>query len=574
MIACAYLARDGWLPTGFNLLGGIGLATSNAHYNDSKLISTATMANGAAVATRKKDTARVLSRSKACKSCATMKRRCDMLYPSCSRCAKRGVACVYSGTTSNPMALYMNQMMQQQQSLDPSQESTKPQMDPVPGTSTSSSSSNDSSPSTMLMMRTGTGTPMFVDNDSNNDDPLAEVEALVNSATGFEISDDYAPTINLASFPQQTGNLYSLLNNLSTSATLSTRYVLNPAKADCSLVNASFRHFRVVNTEDIAASAAETWVQNALREPDPEKREFMGSKEWWIQQSLLRAALPHPSANPGMDELMNSDPRKMTEQEVDFYISRMRQYPRMFVRTLGTPFIHHIQYAGCDLPKPLRVAYTLCSLGEVKNNANEHATHREFEDLVESLLQFNYKGSVVDTLALAQALTLAQVVRLFGTSLRQSTAAEKHLPLLLHLLDDLVDYHLMNAEDADASWRGWVFHQCICRTVALAYFAICLYHSARQYSHVKLLADLPMGMPYAMWSAKSEHEWLKAREQCGQYCTTFLTAKGLIERLSDNNTNMCLESLILCSVHDGLDYVQQKLNINLADHPEYIKYSS
>ncbi|KAA8904728.1 hypothetical protein TRICI_005425 [Trichomonascus ciferrii] len=504
-----------------------------------------------------------------------MKRRCDMLYPSCSRCAKRGVPCVYSGTTSNPMALYMNQVMQQQQQQTQPQETVKaPASDPVPGTSTSSSSSTDSSPSTMLMMRTGT--PMFVD---NNDDPLAEVEALVNSATGFEISDDYAPNINFATFPQQpSGNLYSVLHNLTSSTALSTRHSLHSARPDYGLINASFRHFRVIGAaagvEDHrapscgASSSSSKLAQGKGHGPQKENE-----REYWIQQALLLEAGTPPEA-PGVDELMNAEPRRMTEIEVDFYISRMRQYPRMFVRTLSTPFIHHLQYgSGCELPKPLRLAYTLCSLGEVKNKSNEHVTHKEYEDIVDALLQFNYKGSIDDTLALAQALTLAQIVRLFGTSLRQSTAAERHLPLLLHLMDDLVDHHLMYADDADATWRGWVFHQCICRTVALAYFTICLYHSVRQYDHVKLLADLPMGMPYAMWAARNESEWLKARGQYSEYCTTFLSAKGLIERVSDY-TNMCLESLILCSVHDGLEYVQQKLNLSLADHPEYVKYSS
>lgn len=470
------------------------------------------------------------------------------------------------------MALYMNQVMQQQPQTE-----TQGPADPVPGTSTSSSSSTDSSPSTMLMMRTGT--PMFVDNDNNNDDPLAEVEALVNSATGFEISDDYAPSINFASFPQPAGNLYSLLNSLSSSTALSTRHSLHSTRSDYSLINASFRHFRIVDRQmpilacgDENATLGEpAWVARPPDAAGPQKN-TVDEREYWIQQALVRDAGP-PKA-PSMDELINGEPHKMTEVEVDFYISRVRQYPRMFVRTLSTPFIHPIQYgSGCELPKPLRMAYTLCSLSEVKNKCNEHVTHREYEDLVDALLQFNYKGSIDDTLALAQALTLAQIVRLFGTSLRQSTAAERHLPLLLHLMDDLVDYHLMNADDGDASWRGWVFHQCICRTVALAYFSMCLYHSVRQYDHVKLLADLPMGMPHAMWAAKNEHEWRKAREKYSQYCTTFLTAKGLVERVSDHS-NMCLESLILCCVHDGLDYVQQKLNLTLADHPEYIKYSS
>ena len=44
-----------------------------------------------------------LSRQKACEGCIKSKRRCDMQVPHCGRCHSRGVSCVYSADSSNPM---------------------------------------------------------------------------------------------------------------------------------------------------------------------------------------------------------------------------------------------------------------------------------------------------------------------------------------------------------------------------------------------------------------------------------------------------------------------------------------
>lgn len=477
--------------------------------------------------------AKILSRSKACKSCASMKRRCDMLFPSCSRCAKRGTPCVYSNTTSNPMALYMtgvtantttssNTATSSVESPSSSSPSSLAPPPPPPALLYSSSSHGDTSPSeNSNSPLNNNGAVVGMDTPSSRygfpESLVDEVDTFVNSTAAanscsLEISEDYAPSITAT-----TNNHWGDIEGLESSL-------------PC-----------VIRTSSVTQSTGLRYF--IFREDDPPTN--MCSK-------LYRD-------------------REICEREVDFYISRVRQYHRIFLRTLETPFIHRLLYSG-NLPESLKIAHSISALYESKNDVNERVIFNAIEDSVASLFKINYKQSPKDTLAFTQALLLVQCIRLFDNNIRQSSASEKLNHKLLSLLDDLIDYQLINYSECE-NWKGWIFSQSLCRTVTLGYFVVSLYDSLRLNRKVELIADIPISLPRAMWTARTDSEWKLARHRYSALCTTFVTAKNILDRVPSSDS-LGFEALVLCSVLDGLDNIESKLNLSLARHPEYIAYKA
>ncbi|ANB13478.1 hypothetical protein AWJ20_1771 [Sugiyamaella lignohabitans] len=513
-----------------------------------------------------------LSRRKACLTCSTKKRRCDMLYPSCTRCSTTNTTCIYTANTSNPI---VQQLINGQESNEKCKKDRNILITPgisygdIPtsGTATvtdnngisgrSGSPSNNQTSYLLKIMNstppTSPSLPSFV--DAMFDIPMelegsAQNVVLSEPAQPVVVSDDMLRTPSV--YPDQRTSV--------------------PVPSPSQQQQQQQQQQQEKDLEDISI----TTPPDSVGHVSP--ADFDSSA--LTQVKRLRFFNLNYRTVQGMP---------YSEEASDLFVRRIHQYPKLFLKKLKVSFIHPSLYPR-GYPPVLLTALAVCSLyinrPDVRVTAGDSASrpvvaadfNRSINQLVESMLlpmPVMAALPIHDKLALAQALILTQCIRLYSGDIRFATQAEKIVLPLTALFDDLVAHvhDLYSTQQEPFYWNQWIFVHSITRTCFLGSFIQGLYYFLREQPEYNLVAPfLPMSLSRAKWRASSEAEWSKALSTDSQpYEKTLGETFVVFDTIEGKNLHeLCYEAILMFCFCFGVDRLQSELQI---DFDEYLTNS-
>ena len=289
--------------------------------------------------------------------------------------------------------------------------------------------------------------------------------------------------------------------------------------------------------------------------------------------SYNSALVPSPSAvgatSPMLRHFHVATHPAPSDKDQTLFIDRVRQYPKMFLRKLSTPFIHPRLYPN-GMPPVLGKALAMCSLYYSINESNFTESYAAINQLIGQFT--DQTSSIYDKLAAAQALVLAQSIRLFGGVIRQQSLGEKDCLRLLMLLDSLLDY-VNDHPGVPTSFQYWVLLESIVRTFFLGCLSQSLYWCQRgdkvyEPLHCK---DMRMMGSKAFWEGATEHNFEEMLEQYRDYYVSANEALRIISRRKDGR-NLDFECLMLLASMNSVDFVNRNFNINLHTRPEFLEF--
>ncbi|KAL1875240.1 hypothetical protein Daus18300_003311 [Diaporthe australafricana] len=215
-------------------------------------------------------------------------------------------------------------------------------------------------------------------------------------------------------------------------------------------------------------------------------------QSWEVQQTpvvvskTLAPEVPHMgSICTERDEILGGfQPWHIYEPDsrIGYIVDYFTKLHITFAQTKETPFLHRHVYRGLhSTPRPLIAAYTAISAYTGRTAANKGwAIRAVCEGAAEVLKTAGDDAPAALTshekLARAQALWLLQTVRCFdgdvslrAQAVRDMGVLKKWLKDLECLKDNLDDVHMLDdaalRQRPPRSWEGWVFNECVRRTV-------------------------------------------------------------------------------------------------------------
>lgn len=400
-----------------------------------------------------------------------------MFHPSCSRCAKKGISCVYSSNTSNPVALLMAGI------------SREFDVGAVSGEET-------------------------LNGGIDGESPLNIGNALDGS---FPPNSETFISAGSASSASSVSGLASTSATSATSATSTAEdFIFNDPALSGSLGIDDIR---------LLPSPESYNGEERNRSLFKKRRIYYNSASGSYMVSPVSSLSPSETMSlmttTAMRDLFGISPLRHfvhrrdfsvtpgTPAETLFFIERSKQYPSLFARYAYTPFIHSVQFEEV-LPRNLATALAVCTLNEQLTDKNESAVLTAINTLSECLLSEPLPSDISQLLTLAQAITLTQCVRLFSGDIRTSSLAERAILKLINLVDELAEYIAHNTRD-DLPWQRWILRESASRTLFVVCISLCAYCSLRGDYFYELVSDIPATISKHMWLARSLSEWKKVK---------------------------------------------------------------
>jgi hypothetical protein len=409
-----------------------------------------------------------------------------MFHPSCSRCTKRGIPCVYNANTSNPLALFMVNIAKDLNvdggEVNMGSPSLSSVMPTPPVTSRGSTASSTTAMPLGLKSNNRTG---FTDSLPKETDLN---ESLIDQMLNSNQFGGSMPT--LPSPDESTNGMSSSNESSSPSNYLSDR---------C----ARYDYYRRTSKRPHSSSSSSQFspeVSSAASTNEPMDLIIPSLGD------LLDTVVPLRHFAHCYDFSSKID----TRTETMFCIERCKQYPSLFVRYIYTPFIHPTLYEE-EIPKSLGVALSVCALYQELSDKNESAILASINSLSDSLVTQDIPNDIVEVLAFAQAICLTQCVRLFSGDIRTSSLAERAIPKLIFVLDRLAEYVIENGKP-DLPWRRWVLIESMGRTLFVGFMSQYAYCSLRGDYFYDIVSDIPVTLSKKLWLARSLSGWQKGKE--------------------------------------------------------------
>uniref|UniRef100_A0A060T516 ARAD1C02376p n=1 Tax=Blastobotrys adeninivorans TaxID=409370 RepID=A0A060T516_BLAAD len=528
------------------------------------------------------------SRSKACKNCASKKRRCDMLYPTCSRCNQRGQKCEYDTSTSNPLALYMSRI--NNVSKHPNDTNNLPQLKAQQAqqaqqayqelnNGTLPSEPIQNTPNSFPGLR---GSSQFPEFNVNFDSRGRVANISYPSERDLSLADLFPES----SANGSTGSTNTPSNTSMTSASNNVNGNSLSGGEDESIANGS------IPTTDSSTAGSSVLLQDStpnggstgtsVGDSSFSPGELIDANVENIGHSSLVTkdsafAFKHfillsPGFNIQCGEMVNGETK--SEFSIWILLERLRQYPRMFLREASTIFIHSKLYAATSLPEPLVMAMCACALFENLTVNNEAAVREYLLRTLEMSFEYALSPNIRDKLAACQAIIIVQILLLYSGNIRLSALGEKYSLKLTKLVDDLAEYVVtipLSEFERPRNWNQFIFQESLCRTVLIGFFANNMHKIMRSEPRWELVIDVPMTLSKAAWLARSESEWTRAMQIDGHLASSLNKFRQALLTIRDR-TVLPFEGLILGTVFYGREWVEETFSLDMAEDPEFKPY--
>ncbi|KAL4812303.1 hypothetical protein BDW67DRAFT_178859 [Aspergillus spinulosporus] len=195
-------------------------------------------------------------------------------------------------------------------------------------------------------------------------------------------------------------------------------------------------------------------------------------------------------------------PIQGSSQTWQWLIDELKSYPPQFAKQGETIFIHRELYRG-PMPKSIRMAFGISCSSCLLSDANRNTLFKAIDTEVEELLNTAEPATLLDDLAMLQALLLYQTIRFFHGTFEQRSTAEQQQSLLMARALRLVSRSQNELTDEAADRHAWVIAECIRRTAIVVYMLYGVNSMSREGICVGLhtLAKLPVSTAVAFWNA-------------------------------------------------------------------------
>ncbi|UNI15028.1 hypothetical protein JDV02_001601 [Purpureocillium takamizusanense] len=417
----------------------------------------------------REERAAAASRQKSCNACVRGKRRCDKRTPRCTRCANKGLECVYQRMPppSSPHQHHHHHHLNQQQHHTSAATSSTTPNSTNGGIATttatannnnnnisiSSSSSNSnhianacsgsSASSTANCTPPGLGDvpdfDMGFDMDSLGTDTSSE--SMHNGAANC--SHHHAAAAAGTDDSSNVGNLlggvdFSIVDlmNASGGAGAADIWNLHPGYHDAG-VGSGKLDIPPLPSMPPATTMTEVLEQQQQQQQQQQQEQQESQLHQQRQQqqpvrdlSVLKA---NEQACLDVDPLLVHDPRT----RVGFIVSFLTNLHSTFAATRALPFIHPRLWST-QLPKTILAAYAAAAAYSGRSPANKAWAMRLLADAARDVHREGERAATpTDKLARVQALTVLNSMRVFDGDVGMRAAAEREMCVMLAWVKDL-----------------------------------------------------------------------------------------------------------------------------------------
>ncbi|QPC64445.1 hypothetical protein HYE67_006676 [Fusarium culmorum] len=187
----------------------------------------------------------------------------------------------------------------------------------------------------------------------------------------------------------------------------------------------------------------------------------------------------------------------------------LRGFPAEFAENNKTAFIHSGIYPP-HLPPQIQQVRDLCYSYQV--GGEYLATHRldALRSTIRRLLRLATRtSSFGDTLAYAQAITLAQIIRLLVCNDTSEDQVERDNEDMWALTHKLWQHAPIQLPSTLSPWQAWIFSESVRRTIMVCNILLAVHSSLKRgYAmHSLCVEALPFDVRTHLWDAETEEEW-------------------------------------------------------------------
>ncbi|RGP73914.1 1-aminocyclopropane-1-carboxylate synthase 1 [Fusarium sporotrichioides] len=187
----------------------------------------------------------------------------------------------------------------------------------------------------------------------------------------------------------------------------------------------------------------------------------------------------------------------------------LQGFPAEFADDNKTAFIHSGIYSPC-LPPQLQHVRDICFSYQI--GGEYLATHRldALRSTIRRLLRSATRtSSFGDTLAHAQAITLAQIVRLLVCKDTSEDQVERDNEDMWALTHQLWQHAPIQLPSTLSPWQAWLFSESVRRTIMVCNILLAVYSSLKRgYTmHSLCVEALPFDVRTHLWDAGTEEDW-------------------------------------------------------------------
>ena len=411
------------------------------------------------------------SRQKSCNACVRGKRRCDKTMPRCTRCAAKGLDCVYAKLP--PSAITM-------------------------GVGPSSSSADATAAA-------AAAAPMVVDADMS--DSLLDAMGSASDHHQHHLHHHHQNNNNnnnlMHGFDMVTGLDIHSLGSGSTNTTSPESLALDP-NLDFSLVDligppssaTPTTTTTTTNTDGNNTSSNSTlWSSiNSNLFGDDVQPPALGKADYpppVPTRPIRDLALISPRFDtgcPGFDAMDVHDPRT----SVGFLAAHMKAMPATFASTRVLPHVHPRLYAGGgNLPRTMLTAFAAASTYTHRSPDTQAWAVRAVGEAAKEVLEEGARAATpLERLARVQASLILDAIRFLDGDVALRAAMDKDVPIAISWLKDLVEmeremHNKTMESEAEAggaegqgpcppkTWEQWILEESTRRTLVFAVMFRC-----------------------------------------------------------------------------------------------------
>ncbi|PNP86543.1 hypothetical protein FNYG_00245 [Fusarium nygamai] len=186
----------------------------------------------------------------------------------------------------------------------------------------------------------------------------------------------------------------------------------------------------------------------------------------------------------------------------------LRSFPSQFVEHGKTSFIHSALYDPS--PPPLKEVRDVCYSYQVAGDYLASSRLNTLRLTIRRLLRLSKRTSTfADTLAYAQAISLAQIIRLLECHNTNEDDNERDNEEMWALTHKLWQHAPTQLPSSLSPWKAWLFSENVRRTIMVCNILLAVYSSLKRgYTmHALCVEALPFDVRTKLWDADSESAW-------------------------------------------------------------------
>ncbi|KAL7958205.1 hypothetical protein V8C34DRAFT_283746 [Trichoderma compactum] len=463
------------------------------------------------------------SRQKSCNACVRGKRRCDKRTPRCTRCATKGLDCVYQ---RQPPPLAQQQQSQSQQSQQQQQQSQpqsqtllhhqhQHQSPPIASTSATASSSCTS--------------------------------AVEGSCTTPDMPPEFDMSFDIESLGTATGT------NTSPESLQQQDVGLGLGGESQHHQHAADLGFSIVDLMNASAAAGpgSLWDLTGFGDgtskmdlpPVPvipplqtQQTQPSQSQQQQQPQQPVRdlSILQHEDQCIVADVLQVHDPRS----KIGFIVQSISKMYTSFTQRREAPFMHPRLWMS-QLPKTIITTFAAASAYSARTAHTKGWALKVLLDAVREVHRDGERATThADRLARVQALLLLNSMRIFDGDVSMRAAAEREMSVMLAWVKDLVVVKneleeglpaatLIARDRPPKSWESWIMLESTRRTIMIAFAVMCLVFVLKSEEAPNDCWEDGHSFTSSrhLWEATSSVDFFRAWREKPQYCITDLSFK-------------------------------------------------